>query len=160
MKRQFRHFSTVCHFNWAPLNRVDHHFFLNRLEPSVFQGYLSEALFYADLPQTGNAEKLAILRVQKSCSGIFAGSAVVSDSPEECNGIARRRSSASNRMPGPLGKQEKVSRTRISVHLHQKWMSSLSRYWHDEFQCTALSFGVAFPPDSPPVKLHHFFGEK
>jgi len=86
MKRQFRHFSTVCHFNWEPLNRVDRHFFFNRLEPSTLQGYLSEALFYADLPQTGSAEKQAVFGVQKSLPGIFAEPVFVSDQPEECMG--------------------------------------------------------------------------
>jgi hypothetical protein len=69
----------VHHFNCEPLNRIAHHFFLNRPEPSVYQGYLPEALFYTDLPQTGSAEKQAILRVKKSLSGIFAESVVVSD---------------------------------------------------------------------------------
>ena len=87
MKRQSRHYSTVCHFNWEPLNRVDFHFFLNRLEPSGLQGYLSEALFYADLPQTGGAEKQAVSGVQKSLPGIFAESVFTRDQPEECMGV-------------------------------------------------------------------------
>jgi len=87
IKRQFRHFSTVSHFNWEPLNCVEFHFFLNRLQLSVLQGYLSEALFYADLPQTGGAEKQAVSGVQKSLPGIFAESVFTRDQPEECMGV-------------------------------------------------------------------------
>jgi len=87
MKRQFRQFSTVFHFNWEPLNRFDFHFFLNCLEPSVLQGYFSEALCNADLPQTGSAEKQAVFGVQKSLPGIFAEPIFVSDQPKECMGI-------------------------------------------------------------------------
>jgi hypothetical protein len=45
---------------------------LNRLASSVLQGYLFGALFYADLPQTGSAEKQAVFSVQESLPGIFA----------------------------------------------------------------------------------------
>ena len=56
MKRQSRHFSTVSHFNWEPLNRVEPHFFLNRLEPSVLQ-VIFPRLFFMQI-----SHKLAALK--------------------------------------------------------------------------------------------------